>query len=124
GFSGLGGGNLPTAPGGGASKGKSRPSGDAAAGSMPGPGGTGSAGKTPFGPGAGPGTRRDTQVVPLRHISAANLAKTLQELFSDGRARIVAEQQTNSLLIQGDNDSYDIIVKLVQQLDVPPRRNQ
>ncbi len=67
-------------------------------------------------------TGRDVQIIALRNASAVSLAKSLLELFGDGTARIVAEQQTNSLLVQADAETYQLIVKLVERLDVMPKR--
>jgi RNA polymerase sigma factor (sigma-70 family) len=77
-------------------------------------------------PGAvpGPGGRRDVQVVALRHADAASLAKALHDLFGDGSTRIVAEQQTNSLMIQTDAQTYELITKVIERVDKPAAKRQ
>lgn len=105
----------------GSARGKSRTGSDtgvAATGASAVPMGGAPTGQNPVN--AGP--RRETQVVQLKHVMATSLAKTLQELFGDGTARIVAEQQSNSLLIQSDQGTFEALVKLLHRLDVPPQR--
>jgi hypothetical protein len=76
----------------------------------------------PGGPGMpGGAAKRDIKVIALQHASAVSLAKSLHELLNDGNTRIVAEQQTNSLMIQSDQGTYELVEKLVQRLDAPPR---
>ena len=71
---------------------------------------------------AGPASLRDIRVVPLKHAVATSLAKSLHELFADGSVRIVAESQTNTLLIQADAKTYELIQKLLERLDQPAER--
>jgi Bacterial type II/III secretion system short domain/Sigma-70, region 4/Domain of unknown function (DUF4177) len=68
---------------------------------------------------ATPNPGREPQIIALKQITATSLAKTLQELFNDANTRIVAEAQTNSLLIQADRTTFEALVKLVERLDVP-----
>ncbi len=64
-------------------------------------------------------SNRDFQIVALKNASASSLAKTLQDLFKDDNPRIVAEERTNSLLIQTDTQTLDALKKLLEKLDLP-----
>lgn len=86
---------------------------------------------TPFGPGGGlpgggmfggPPTRssQDVTIVRLKYAVGAELAQTLQSLFNN--ARVVAEAQTNSLLIVADKEMAAKISALVEKLDVASER--
>ena len=62
-------------------------------------------------------------MLTLKNAKATSLAKTLQELFNDGNTRIVADDQSNSLLIQAERQTYEARVKLLERLDVEsPKR--
>jgi len=78
--------------------------------------------------GRGPGplsasamAERVTQVYRVHH-PAADVANTLRGLFAD--SSIVAEQQSNSLLVAATPSDAPIIEALVRQIDVAPARVQ
>ena len=56
------------------------------------------------------------QLVPLRYVSATDLAKVLQP-FAGQSARIVVDPGSNSLVIAGDPDARDALVALAQAFD-------
>ncbi|HJS85529.1 MAG TPA: secretin N-terminal domain-containing protein, partial [Acetobacteraceae bacterium] len=56
-------------------------------------------------------------VVPLRYVSAADLAKTLQPVVGQS-AKIVADPGQNAILVSGDPESRNAVVALVRSFDV------
>ena len=76
---------------------------------------------------------RDIRIIPLQHADATELSGTIQKLMDArvtrqgalGRGQaealrvlVVPEQRSNSLLVGGGNDSYELVRSLVSQLDV------
>lgn len=75
---------------------------------------------------------RDIQILPLQHADAATVAGTLQRLM-DARVTqkaalqkqtadsfkvvVMADERSNSLLIGGSKDSFELVESLAQQLD-------
>jgi RNA polymerase sigma factor (sigma-70 family) len=72
------------------------------------------------GSGSATAPKRDVLVFALKHASAASLTKSLQELFNDPTTRIAFDQQTNTLFVQTDAGTYELIKKILDRLDVPP----
>jgi type II secretory pathway component GspD/PulD (secretin) len=64
----------------------------------------------------------DVFVYRLKNAEAAALAKVLSQVFGQGRASIVPEPITNTLLIRAREDDRRQIERLVQELDqLPPK---
>jgi hypothetical protein len=69
-------------------------------------------------------TTERTVVLPLRHASAASLAKNLQQLYGRqpfgqaGVPRIASDDRTNALIVAGPEDLVDAVQALVARLDV------
>lgn len=61
-----------------------------------------------------------TQIVPLQYLSASGIAKVFEPLISQGR--VVAHQETNTLILSGPASMIKEIVQTVKTLDVPGRR--
>jgi len=67
-------------------------------------------------------TRSDTEIetIPLRHASAAEVARTLSTLEGDkSGAKLIADERTNSILLSGDQSSRLKLRTLVAHLDTP-----
>jgi len=58
-----------------------------------------------------------SEVVPLRYLSAEELAKTLQPYVASG-GKIVASAGANSVIVTGDPPTRDTLVDLVRAFDV------
>src|SRR5262249_22705619 len=61
----------------------------------------------------------DYTLIRLVHANAESLAKTLDELFSSRKCRVVADRRTNSLLISADEPTLKSVKTVVKELDVP-----
>lgn len=61
-----------------------------------------------------------TQIVPLQYLSASGIAKVFEPLISQGR--VVAHQETNTLILSGPASMIREIVQTVKTLDVPGRK--
>ncbi len=59
------------------------------------------------------------EVIPLRHASASELARTLGGVSGDGGPKLVADGRTNSLLLTGDKRGRLRLRTLVAHLDTP-----
>jgi general secretion pathway protein D len=59
------------------------------------------------------------EVIPLRHASAAELARTLGGVAGEGGPRLVADTRTNSILLTGDQRGRLRLRTLVAHLDTP-----
>jgi hypothetical protein len=69
---------------------------------------------------AGPSGEGDFRVFRLKNASAVDTAKLLQELFGDNRRiRIVADPNTNSLLVRGTDIDLATVAALLDKCDVP-----
>lgn len=71
-------------------------------------------------------TDAEVEVIPLRHASAAEVARTLASLdgartqgASGSGSRIIADERTNSILLSGDRASRLRLRSLVAHLDTP-----
>ena len=65
------------------------------------------------------GRSDDIQIIQLKHISATSMAKTLRELFGSRDVRIIAEQESNSLLIEANPMDVETIRKVLDRVDQP-----
>ena len=73
------------------------------------------------------------RVYYLEHADAEELAKVLQDLpttqgkgpeakkipFVSGNVKITADNATNSLIIMGDTDDYQVLEEIINKLDIP-----
>ncbi|HVS37770.1 MAG TPA: secretin N-terminal domain-containing protein [Gemmataceae bacterium] len=67
-----------------------------------------------------PGAASDTYVRPLKYASAVDVAKILDKLLDGGgRMRIVADAQTNQILVTASLEDTKKVVKILEALDVP-----
>jgi general secretion pathway protein D len=80
------------------------------------------------------GRTGNVHVLPLKHVDCTKLATALQSIISGEQqrrpggqlpeqlqavpSRVVAEPQTNSLIIEAEERNYEEIVRLIEQLDV------
>jgi type II secretory pathway component GspD/PulD (secretin) len=69
-----------------------------------------------------PEPQPDVTVLRLDKADAAEMSKVLTELFGKGRAQIVADPATQSLLVRARAEDLKQIAVLVKQLDVPPAK--
>jgi type II secretory pathway component GspD/PulD (secretin) len=58
-------------------------------------------------------------VLNLKQARAADLASTLQQVFTTEGVQVTASDRTNSLIIRADDKSLQDVKKLIEQLDVP-----
>lgn len=63
---------------------------------------------------------RDVTKIELKHASAENVSKALDQLFGYPEARIVADPRTNSLLISAPDEVLKVFIPVVEKIDVPP----
>jgi general secretion pathway protein D len=61
----------------------------------------------------------NVEVIPLRHASASELARTLGGVSSEGGPKLVADGRTNSLLLTGDKRGRLRLRTLIAHLDTP-----
>lgn len=61
-----------------------------------------------------------TQIVPLQYLVATGIAKVFEPLISHGR--VVAHQETNTLILSGPASMIKEILQTVKTLDVPGRK--
>lgn len=87
---------------------------------LPGPAAQKQPGTINFGRDVAPGDGFFTQIVPLQYLSAAGIAKVFEPLISQGR--VVAHQETNTLILSGPAAMIKEIVQTVKTLDVPGRK--
>jgi general secretion pathway protein D len=80
-----------------------------------------------------PRGKEKIRVYYLENANAEELAKVLQELptkkgatpetkktpFVSGKVKITADNATNSLIITGDTDDYQVIEEIIKKLDIP-----
>ncbi|UCD89894.1 MAG: type II secretion system protein GspD, partial [Desulfobacterales bacterium] len=80
-----------------------------------------------------PRGKEKIRVYYLEHANAEELAKVLQELptkqgaapdakkvpFVSGKVKITSDNATNSLIIMGDTDDYQVLEEIIKKLDVP-----
>jgi len=59
----------------------------------------------------------DFRILRLKNANARNITQTLVELLGKDRARIVADPDTNSLLIRATREDHEVIENLVKYLD-------
>jgi general secretion pathway protein D len=59
------------------------------------------------------------EVIPLRHASAAEVARTLGSVSGEGGPKLVADGRTNSILLTGDRRGRLRLRTLVAHLDTP-----
>jgi general secretion pathway protein D len=66
-------------------------------------------------------------IEPVYYGAAADMAKRLNELFelgtpgsSSGLSKVIADDQTNSLIVVGTEDSYLKLIELLKKLDAKP----
>ncbi len=63
----------------------------------------------------------DVEVIPLQHANAAELARTLAQLYpsAQGAQTVVADERTNTLLLTGDPSQRLRVRALISHLDTP-----
>ena len=61
-----------------------------------------------------------TQIVPLQYLSATGISKVFEPLNSQGR--VIAHQETNTLILSGPAEMIREIVQTIKTLDVPGRK--
>lgn len=61
----------------------------------------------------------EVEVIVLRHASAAELARTLASVGSEGGPRIIADARSNSILLTGDRRGRLRLRTLIAHLDTP-----
>lgn len=61
-----------------------------------------------------------TQIVPLHHLTAGGIVKVFESII--GQGRVVAHQETNTLIVSGPAPMIKEIVQMVKTLDVPGRQ--
>jgi len=72
------------------------------------------------------GAGQQMWIEPVNHGDATSLAEQVNELFdvgaegSGGLAKVVADEQTNSLIVVGTDDSYTKLLQVVRKLDTRP----
>ena len=57
------------------------------------------------------------KVFALAHAKADSLAEVLQTVFRDRNIRVSADLRTNSLVVHGNEESLDVIQRLIMRLD-------
>jgi len=57
------------------------------------------------------------KVFALAHAKAENLAELIQTIFRGDDVRIGVDNRTNSLIVQGHDETLDVIHRLIQRLD-------
>jgi general secretion pathway protein D len=67
-----------------------------------------------------PSDKPDMRIFTLKHVEATDVAKTIQAVFGDASKaiRIVADPQTNSILVSAPDQDVEIIKNLISQLDI------
>lgn len=72
------------------------------------------------------GAGQQMWIEPVNHGDAVALAEQVNQLFdvgtegSGGLAKVVADEQTNSLIVVGTDDSYTKLLQVVRKLDTRP----
>ena len=61
-----------------------------------------------------------TQIVPLQYLTAGGIVKVFEPII--GQGRVIAHQETNSLIISGPAAMIKEIIQMVKTLDVPGRQ--
>ncbi len=66
------------------------------------------------------------RIFKLKNVAATDMARTLQAVFggTNKLIRIVADSQTNSLLVSASDDEAETIKALIQQLDVAAEKKK
>lgn len=67
-----------------------------------------------------PADKSDLHIFTLKHVEATDVAKSLQAVFGDANKaiRIVADPQTNSVLVSAPDRDLENIKNLIAQLDI------
>jgi len=63
---------------------------------------------------------RNALVVHLKHVNAQDIASAVNEIFAEHGGRIVADPQTNSVILLGDDANVAQIKRLIEKLDKAP----
>lgn len=87
---------------------------------LPGPAAQKQPGSITFGRDVAEGDGFFTQIVPLQHLTAGGIVKVFESII--GQGRVVAHQETNTLIISGPAPMIKEIVQMVKTLDVPGRQ--
>lgn len=87
---------------------------------LPGPQAQKQPGSITFGRDVGEGDGFLTQIVPLQHLTAGGMVKIFEPLMNQGR--VVAHQETNTLIVSGPVSVIKEVVQMVKTLDVPGRK--
>jgi general secretion pathway protein D len=72
------------------------------------------------------GAGQQMWIEPVNHGSASDLATRVNDLFevgeggAGGLTKVVADEQTNSLIVVGTDDSYKKLLQVVKRLDTRP----
>jgi type II secretory pathway component GspD/PulD (secretin) len=65
---------------------------------------------------------RDTLSIALKHVSASEVSKVLQQVFPKAPAKVVVDERTNTLHATGPAETLADIKKLIGELDKPAVR--
>ena len=87
---------------------------------LPGPLAQKQAGSIKFGRDAAEGEEFYTQIIPLQHLTASGIAKVFEPLI--GQGRVVAHQETNTLILSGPASVIKETLQMVKTLDIPGRK--
>jgi len=66
----------------------------------------------------------DINVIRLSHASATDLAKTLSQLFAEQNFKIVADPNTNSLLVHTSPEMLKVLTSVIEKVDMPSDRKR
>jgi general secretion pathway protein D len=69
-----------------------------------------------------PGASQDIHVVSVQHASAQDLAQKLTDVFqvqAAAKRKIIADERTNKLIVVASGNSFQAVLDLLHQLDVP-----
>jgi general secretion pathway protein D len=69
-----------------------------------------------------PGASQDIHVVSVQHASAQDLAQKLTDVFQvqgAAKRKIIADERTNKLIVVASGNSFQAVLDLLHQLDVP-----
>ena len=75
------------------------------------------------------GAGQQMWIEPVNHGSAAEMAERINDLFevsegAGGLSKVIADEQTNSLIVVGNEDSYRKLLQVLKKLDSRPGRSR
>lgn len=63
-----------------------------------------------------------TQIFPLRFVAATNAVSAIQGAFTDNRAKVVADNQANKIVVTAVAEDLKEVEKIIQKFDMAPQQ--